>query len=58
MDTTTIIQAVDTLAHVIAEEPVQIEIPARHSIMHFFINGGAGYTFRPYINEKIKRGFR
>ena len=43
MDTTTIIQAVDTLAHSAAEEAVQIEIPARHSIMHFFINGGAGY---------------
>ena len=43
MDTTVIIQAVDTLAHAVAEEAVQVDIPARHSIMHFFINGGAGY---------------
>lgn len=43
MDTTTIIQAVDTLAHAVAEGPVQIDIPARQSLMHFFINGGAGY---------------
>ena len=43
MDTTTIIQAVDTLAQAIAEEPVLIAPPTRHSIMHFFINGGAGY---------------
>lgn len=43
MDTTKIIQAVDTLAHAAAVEAVQVDIPARHSIMHFFINGGAGY---------------
>ena len=43
MDTTTIIHAADTLAKAIAEEPVLIDPPTRHSIMHFFINGGAGY---------------
>ena len=43
MDTTTIIHAADTLAQAIAEEPVLIDPPTRHSIMHFFINGGAGY---------------